>query len=72
MSNCARAALEIESRVSSAKRDAALVQAGQDFSQQREDLISTLKTGIDSANTLKVAEGKPTDVLSPELEGLWI
>ena len=54
MSNSTKTASEIESRVSSAKRDAVIVLAHQDSTQHREDLLSAVKNGIDSANSLKV------------------
>lgn len=54
MSQAVKAASEIESRVSSARRDATLMQPSQDQTQYKEDLITTVKLGIDSANSLKV------------------
>ena len=59
MSQGVKTASEIEARVSSAKRDAALVQVNQDQVQQKEDLILTVKIGIDSANSLKVGFHRP-------------
>ena len=56
VANCLKAASELAARVASAKREHVAVdpQALEEHLEQKEELLRTVKHGIEAANTLKV------------------
>jgi len=56
VANCLKAASELAARVASAKREhvAADLNALEEHLEQKEEMLKTVKYGIEAANTLKV------------------